>query len=111
MKMMRVVMSPLDWVSLVILSGSAVGFFLALVLFNIRRPPRLSHRLLGGFLAAYSLSNTGSFLSHSGLVVLHPHLFGLFMPAVMLVGPFLYLYVLSLTVPGFRLKRAHAHHL
>ncbi len=104
-------MSPLDWVSLVILSGSAVGFFLALVLFNIRRPPRLSHQLLGGFIAAYSLSNTGSFLSHSGLVVLHPHLFGLFMPAVMLVGPFLYLYVLSLTVPGFRLKRAHALHL
>src|SRR5512143_3530576 len=106
--MLSTIMFPLDWVSLVILSGSAVGFFLALVLLNIRRPPRLSHRLLGGFIAAYSLSNTGAFLSHSGLVVRHPHLFGVFMPAVMLVGPFLYLYVLSLTVPGFRLKKSHA---
>jgi len=104
-------MLPLDWVSLVIMSGSAIGFFLALVLFNIRRPPRLSHRLLGAFMAAYSLSNAGAFLSHSGIAVLYPHLFGVFMPAVMMVGPFLYLYVLSLTVPGFRLKRAHAFHL
>ncbi len=104
-------MSPLDWISLFIVSGSAVGFFLALVLFNIRRPPGLSHRLLGGFVAAYAFLNTGTFLSHSGIAARHPHLIAVFMPAVMLVGPLLYLYVRSLTVPGFRLKKAHAFHL
>ncbi len=101
----------LDWVSLVVLSGSAVGFFLAVALFSMGSSPRVSHRLLGGFLAAYSLSSIGSFFSHSGLVVRYPNLFGVFMPFVMLVGPTLYLYVLSLTAPSFRLKKVHAWNL
>ena len=101
-------MISLDWISLITLAGSAIGFFLALVLFGMRRPPRLPHLLLGGFLAAYSLSNTGAAFTHSGLLAVYPHTFGVFMPFVMLVGPLLYLYILSLTVPDFRLRPLHA---
>jgi len=101
-------MISLDWISLITLAGSAIGFFLALVLFSMRRPPRLPHLLLGGFLAAYSLSNTGAAFTHSGLLAVYPHAFGVFMPFVMLVGPLLYLYILSLTVPDFRLRPLHA---
>lgn len=103
-------MLPLNWVSLVILSGSAVGLFLALVLFTLRRGPRLPHVFLGSFLAAYALSNSGSILSHSGLFGRFPHGFAVFMPFVMLVGPTLYMYVLSLTVPAFRLQKSHLLH-
>lgn len=103
-------MLSFNWVSLIILSGSVIGFFLALVLFTMRKPPRLPHLLLGAFLAAYTISNTGSVFSHSGLISRYPHLFGVFMPFVLLVGPLLYLYILALTVPGFRLRTIHAIH-
>ncbi len=103
-------MLSLNWVSLISLAGSVVGFFLALVLFFLPKGPRLPHVFLGGFLAAYAFSNAGSILSHSGLTSRFPHWLGVFMPFVMLVGPLLYMYVLSLTVPGFRLRTGHALH-
>jgi hypothetical protein len=103
-------MVSLDWVSLIILAGSIVASFLAVVLFSMRKPPRLPHLLLGAFLAACAISNTGTVFSHSGLISRYPNLFGVFMPFVMLVGPALYLYVLSLTVPDFRIRTIHAIH-
>lgn len=100
----------LDGVSLVVLAGSAVGIFLALILFGLKKGSKLSNAFLGAFLLAFSLGNLGSVPTHSGFIVDFPHVFGLFMPFIFLVGPFLFLYILSLTSPDFRFAKRHALH-
>jgi len=88
----------LDGVSLFVLAGSAIGTFLSLILFRLKKENKPSNLFLGAFLLSYSLGNVGSVPTHSGFIVDVPHLFGLFMPFIFLIGPFLYLYILSL--PG-----------
>jgi AraC-like DNA-binding protein len=100
----------LDWVSLFVLAGSAVGLFLAVILFAFKKGNTLTNAFLGAFLLAYSLGNLGSIPTHAGFIVEVPHLFGLFMPFIFLIGPFLYLYILSLTRLGFRFTKTDALH-
>lgn len=100
----------LDWVSLIVLAGSAIGIFLALILFSLKKGNKLANIFLGAFLLFYSLGNVGSVPTHSGFIADVPHLFGLFMPFIFLIGPLLFLYILSLTRPDFRFLKAHALH-
>ena len=100
----------LDWISLIVLAASAIGIFLALILFGLKKGNKITNFFLGAFLLSYSLSNLGSVPTHSGFIADVPHVFGLFMPFIFLIGPFLYLYILSLTRPNFRLARIHAIH-
>jgi len=100
----------LDWVSLIVLAASAIGIFLALILFVLKKGNKLTNFFLGAFLLSYSLSNLGSVPTHSGFITDVPHIFGLFMPFIFLIGPFLYLYILSLTRPNFRFLKTYALH-
>ncbi len=100
----------LDWVSLFVLAGSAVGIFLALVLFGLKKGSRTANFFLAAFLLSYSIGNVGSVPTHAGFIADVPHLFGLFMPFIFLIGPFLFLYILSLTRPGFRFTGVQALH-
>jgi AraC-like DNA-binding protein len=100
----------LDWVSLIVLAGAGIGVFLALILFGLKKGNKLANFFLGAFLLFYSLGNLGSVPTHSGFIADVPHLFGLFMPFIFLIGPFLYLYILSLTRPNFRFVKTQALH-
>ena len=100
----------LDGVSLIILAGVVIGIFLAVILFCLKKGNKLTNFFLGAFLLSYSLGNLGSVPSHAGFISDIPHIFGLFMPFIFLIGPFLYFYILSLTRPNFRFTRAQALH-
>lgn len=100
----------LDWVSLIVLAGAVIGIFLALILFSLKRGNKLTNFLLGAFLLSYSLGNLGAVPSHAGFIADIPHIFGLFMPFIFLIGPFLFLYILSLTRPDFRFTRTQILH-
>lgn len=100
----------LDWISLFVLAGSAVGIFLALTLFSLKKGSKPANVFLGAFLLAYSLVNLGTVPMHAGFIVDLPHLFGVFMPFIFLIGPFLFFYILALTRPHFRFSKAHALH-
>lgn len=100
----------LDPVSLVILAGVVVGLFVAAIILLGRRTGLRTRLFLGGFVAAYSIGNLGSVWGHAGLLRDFPHLLGTGMPAIFLIGPCLFLYILSLTRPGFRFGRRDALH-
>jgi AraC-like DNA-binding protein len=100
----------LDWVSLIVLAGSAIGIFLALILFGLKKGNKLTDFFLGAFLFFYSLSNLGSVPTHSGFITQVPHIFGLFMPFIFLIGPFLFLYILSLTRLNFGFVKTNVLH-
>jgi AraC-like DNA-binding protein len=100
----------LDWVSLVILAGSVIGIFLSLILFVLKKGNKFANFFLGTFLLSYSLGNLGAVPTHAGIIADVPHLFGLFMPFIFLIGPFLYLYILSLTRPDFRFAKTQTLH-
>ncbi len=92
----------LDPVSLVILAGAVVGVFLSLAILFLKKG-RLSTRLfLAGFVLSYSLGIFGAIPWQSGTISQFPFILGFFMPFVILGGPCLYLYIESLTRPGFR---------
>jgi AraC-like DNA-binding protein len=100
----------LDGVSLFILAGSVIGIFLSLILFVLKKGSRSTNFFLGAFLLSYSLGNAGAVPSHAGFIIDVPHAFGLFMPFIFLVGPFLYLYIQSLVRPDFRFAKAQLLH-
>jgi AraC-like DNA-binding protein len=100
----------LDGVSLFILAGSVIGIFLSLVLFVLKKGNTSTNFFLGAFLLSYSLANIGTVPSHAGFITDIPHMFGLFMPFIFLIGPFLYLYILSLVRPDFHFVKTQILH-
>ncbi len=100
----------LDWVSLIVLAASAIGIFLAVTIFGLKKGKKLTNLFLGAFLLSYSLGNLGAVPTHSGFIVDIPHIFGLFMAFIFLIGPFLYLYSESLTRPNFHFAKTYVLH-
>jgi AraC-like DNA-binding protein len=98
------------WTGFLIVRRVGHRHFLALVLFGWKRGNKLSDVLLGAFLLLYSLGNLGSVPTHAGFIAEVPQIFGLFMPFIFLIGPFLCLYILSLTRPDFRIAKKHMLH-
>jgi AraC-like DNA-binding protein len=100
----------LDWVSLFVLAGAVVGIFLALILFSQKRRNKRTNFFLGAFLLSYSLGHLGAVPTHAGFIADIPHVFGLFMPFIFLIGPFLYLYILSLARSDYRFTKMQTLH-
>lgn len=94
-----------NWLALLILVSVANGLFLALVLFRLRKSNPLPRLLLSAFLAAFSLACLHLLFNITRIVYRIPHLYYLFAHFLLLLGPLLYLYVQSLTKPGFSFQR------
>lgn len=88
-----------------------LGFFIVFLL-RLQSGNRLGHRLLAAFLASLACSYMdGVFLSFGfRFHYSYPFMVYLTMSGDYLVGPLLYLYVLSRTRPDFRLERKHLAH-
>lgn len=75
-----------------------------------RRENRFANVILSGVVAAGLFFQFVLYLKGSGLIEEYPRFRRAGFPASLLDAPLLYLYVLSLTVPGFRWTRRHFLH-
>jgi AraC-like DNA-binding protein len=96
--------------SLVLFLGICQALFLAAVYFRSGEPGP-SHRLLAGLLVILALSTGNGFFYQTELYEDLGWLIGLPLMFQFLVGPVFWLYVKSLTEPGFRLRPLDALHL
>lgn len=100
----------IDWISLLYVVGISYGVFFAAVLLGIRKEKRPSNRILAFFVLSYALFILPFFLTRTGALYVFPHLIGVSTPFYFTLGPLFYLYVLSLTTPGFILRKTHLLH-
>jgi len=90
--------------------------FFSAYLLSQKHRKRLSNIILAAFLLDIALIELGGVFLHfldlrRFLVASLPHILYLDFPFSYLAAPLLYLYVLSITRPGFKLRKAHLFHL
>lgn len=89
----------INFLSVLILIGSAQGLFLALALVFMRRGNRRANPLLAALLLTLSVLLIDGFLNVTAYDSRYPRLIALIWPWNFLVGPFLYFYVRELSSP------------
>ncbi|MBD2769610.1 helix-turn-helix transcriptional regulator [Hymenobacter sp. BT664] len=95
--------------SLLYLLGSIQAlFFASILLADARR--NAAKLMLAAFLLAFALVTFNDFLVETRYIFLLPHLAGLFLPFLFLLGPCLWFYIRLLTQPRFQLRARHAWH-
>jgi AraC-like DNA-binding protein len=85
--------------SILLLLGSAQGFFLALALFNARGGNRIAHRLLALLTFIFALELGSESLNQIHFFAQASFLVGVDRPLKLLYGPLIFLYVSALTAP------------
>ncbi|MEZ4777257.1 MAG: helix-turn-helix domain-containing protein [Bacteroidia bacterium] len=89
--------------------GIGQTFFLDFLLIT-KRSKRISDYLLAGWFFMIGLHLTAFYFFWSGMYLENPYLLGWDQPFPLMHGPFLLLYVCSLTQAGFRLRWKHFLH-
>ncbi|WP_277479134.1 helix-turn-helix domain-containing protein [Catalinimonas alkaloidigena] len=92
----------LDWLAVINLLGVVQGLFLAVIFFTLKKGNRKANRQLGINLFILAFIVLEIFLSYTGYIQYFPILVNLEEPVVFLLGPFTYLYTLSLLKPDFK---------
>ena len=100
----------LDFWAILLLFGALQGFFFAGALFLHRKGKRVSTRLLTFLLVIFSLHLIEYVIIASGFYQSIPHVIGLTLPVVFLIGPIYYLYAASLLTDEFHFARKHILH-
>lgn len=95
---------------IIIFAGAVQGIFLSVILWNLNKANRISHRLLATFLFLFSVQMVYFVVWDSKIILSIPHLSMLAAPLDFALGPTFYLYALSLTNKNFRLKATHLLH-
>jgi len=94
----------------ILVIGSFQAFFLTALVF--RKKEKASHDLIiGAWLIFLGLYISAFALSPAGFFTRHPWLIGFYISLLLLVGPFLFWYVKSLTIHGFEPYRDILWHL
>lgn len=92
------------------LLGAAQGLLLTLALLTVKRGNRLANKLLAGLTLSIAIIVTGSVLITTNYFFVYPHLSRAHHPFVFLAGPFLFLYIRTLTAENSRLKKKDVLH-
>lgn len=92
------------------LLGAAQGLLLTLALLTVKRGHRLANKLLAGLTLSIAIIVTGSVLITTNYFFVYPHLSRVHHPFVFLAGPFLFLYIRTITAENSRLKRRDLLH-
>ena len=87
----------LNMMPVLLLFGTAVGIFLALVLLGIKRGNRTANRILAGILVFFSIDLVEGFLSVTYGLTKILCLIAVTWPLVFLYGPLVYFYIKALT--------------
>ncbi len=99
----------LNWWQIIALLGAAQGVILAMALVA-KRPRRTPHLLLAAAALAFVLHLTTVVYYSANLVPHLPHFFGLTLPVPLLFGPLCYLYTITASDRGHRLRRRDLWH-
>ncbi len=102
-----------DIYSVISLLGIVQGFFLAVLLINIKSGNRRANRILAFYLIVVSLNILSDPYFFSGLFNRYPgfSFIGETYPLIILYGPLLYFYTVHLTLPSFIFRPVHMFHL
>ena len=92
------------------LFGAAQGLLLTLALLTVKRGNRLANKLLAGLTLSIAITVTGSVLLTTNYFFVYPHLSRVHHPFVFLAGPFLFLYIRTITAGNSRLKKKDLLH-
>lgn len=92
------------------LLGAAQGLLLTLALLTVKRGNRLANKLLAGLTLSIAIIVTGAVLLTTNYVFVYPHLSRVHHPFVFLAGPFLFLYIRTITAGNSRLKKTDLLH-
>lgn len=98
-----------NFITVVFLLGAAQGVFLALLLLN-KHGNKTANRFLALLMISYSAFIAESSISGTEVSIQFPHLLGLAAGVVFLLGPFHYLYALSLISSGFNFSKKQLLH-
>lgn len=96
-------MITIGWLHIVTLLGAAQGLFLAAVLATHRRN-RTANRLLAVAMFAFSIFMASAVYHAVGFEQVFPHFFGVAYPLPLLFGPLIYLYAVTASDRGRRLR-------
>ncbi len=86
----------LDLWQIVLLFGTFQGLFLSLILLISRKGNRAANRFLSGMILVVTFKVFVYLTTETELYLLTPHLIGLAIPSLFLMGPFYYFYALSI---------------
>ena len=100
----------LDWLHVTALLGAMQGLLLAAVLLMKPRN-RTANRLLAAAVLCFTLYLVSAVYYAAGLVRVWPHYFGVSYPLPFLYGPLVYLYAVTASDRGRRVRPADALHL
>ncbi|MBK7594088.1 MAG: AraC family transcriptional regulator [Gemmatimonadetes bacterium] len=99
----------LNWWQIVALIGAAQGVIVAMALAT-KRPRRTPNLLLAGAVLAFACHLATIIYYSANLVPRLPHLFGVTQPVPFLFGPLFYLYAVTASDQGRRLRRSDLWH-
>jgi AraC-like DNA-binding protein len=87
-----------------------IGFFFSLIILGYKKGRKTTRWLIAVFIMMYSFETFNSFVYHSRLVLIYPHLSRVFTQVYFTLGPLFYLYVKSLTQQNFKFKTPYLWH-
>lgn len=108
--MLGVSNTTLNLWSILLLFGALQGIFFAVTLLLHQKGNKASNRLLAFLLFTFSLHLAEYVMVASGLYQQAPHLIGVTLPVVFLIGPLYYLYAVSLLQENFYIDLKRALH-
>jgi AraC-like DNA-binding protein len=89
-------------ISLIFIVAISIGFFLSLILFFTRKGNTRANKFLSILIFFFSTVQIWDFLMYTRLILRFPHMMMVVNPLILLLGPFVYFYVKSLTNIGWR---------
>jgi hypothetical protein len=104
------VQPSIDWLAIISLLGTGQGFFLGIIFLYTPAGNRTANRILGIMLLTQSLSILEVVLCYTDLIHYAPFFVNATEPLDFALGPLLFLYVLTLLKPNFRLRSVHLLH-
>ncbi len=100
----------IDFVAVFNFVGAITGYFFSLILLGIKGKKSIASKYLALLIFSYSTFLVGSILYQTNYHLVHTYLIGIFPPFYFLIGPFLYLYMLSLVYKEFSFKKIYLLH-
>ena len=93
----------IDWLHVALFLGAAQGVLLAGVL-AAHRSNRTANRLLAVLVAAFTVYLIAAVYYSTGLIRVHPHVFGISYPLPWVFGPLVYLYAVAASDRNWRFR-------